>query len=114
MKKRIGSILYDTEKSILVLPPDLYRKKNSFLFFRCDGESIQKISNDDAEKIIRESGNQTALGYLSYQDNTGRNMGAIKVDLAHLNRLSAYCRENKVTQKEVIEGFIETLPVSGN
>lgn len=111
MKKRIGSILYDTDKSVLVLPPDLYRKKNSFLFFLCDGKSITPLTNEEADYIIKESNNETAMSYLSYKDNTGRNMGAIKVDLEHLNHLSAYCRQNKVTQKEVVEGFIDTLDV---
>ena len=110
MKKRIGSILYDTEKSFLVLEPDLYRKKNSFLFFRFDGESIIPISINKAESIIKESGNTEAIRYLEYSDKDSRNIGSVSIGIDRLRRLSAYCRRHKTSQKKVIESLIDTLP----
>ena len=110
MKKRIGSILYDTDKSILVLEPDIYRKKNSFLFFRFDGNAITPLSREEAESIIKESCNTEAIKYLGYSDKRNRGLGAVAVDFEHLNHLNSYCRKNKVTQKEMVEGFIDTLP----
>lgn len=110
MKKRIGTNEYDTEKAILVLQPDLYRKLKSFVFFRFDGETITPVERDKAETMIKESGDSNAMQFLQYSDKRKRGLGAVGIDFQYLDKLSAYCRRHKVTQKEVIEDFIKSLP----
>lgn len=110
MRKRIGTNIYDTDKSILILEPDLYRKKNSFVFFRCDGKTITPMTNDEAESLIKESGNQDAEKYLTYHDDTGRNLGSVRIDLQYIQQLSLYCKKHNLTQKEVVESLIASLP----
>ena len=110
MVKRIGSKIYDTDKAILVLEPDLYKKINAFEFFRFNGKTITPIDFETAQKEIIDSNNQEAINHLSRKrDKQGNTHVAISA--ASADRLSAYCRQHHVTQKKVIEDFIETLEV---
>ena len=111
MRKRIGTKLYDTDKGVLVLPDiNLYRQPLGRSFYYFDGEKITPIPYDEAEKIIFESGNETAIASL-YRKPNYKGDTHIAISAASADRLSAYCRENNVTQKKVIEDYIDTLEI---
>lgn len=111
MRKRIGTKIYDTDKGVLVLPElNLYRQPLGRSFYYFDGEKITPISYDEAEKIIFESGNETAIASLHRKPNY-KGETHIAISAASADRLSAYCRKHKTSQKKVIEDYIETLEV---
>ncbi len=114
MKKRIGSKLYNTETAIPVLPEqNLFRQSWGQTFFFFDGNSITPIEYKDAELLIRESGNQDAIKLLTRKADKQGDTN-IRISAHCADRLSAYCRENQLTQKQVIENFINTLPIDEN
>ena len=111
MKKRIGTKLYDTDKGILILPEqNLYRQPLGRSYYYFDGNKITPIPFEDAEKIIIESCNENAISSLHRKPNY-KGDSHIAISAASADHLAAYCRENQVTQKKVIEDYIETLPV---
>ena len=111
MKKRIGSKLYDTESALLLIPEkNLYRTQKNQTYFIFDGVNIIPLDYREAETMIHEFGIDDLKKFLSHKpDNTGR--ARISISAASADHLAAYCRENQVTQKKVIEDYIETLPV---
>ena len=109
MKKRIGTKLYDTESALLILPEkNLYRAKRKQTYFIFDGETLTPIDYSEAERIILQSGKADLDKYLKRVPNN-KGLSGIFVSAASADKLAAYCRKNNVTQKEVIEGFIDTL-----
>lgn len=111
MKKRIGSKLYDTETAVCILPAyNLYRTQRKKTFFLFDGADITPVSYEDAEKMIMTFGSAEDQKSL-YHVPTKKGNCMIGVDPAAADRLSAYCRKNNVTQKSVLESFINSLPL---
>lgn len=110
MKKRIGTKFYDTNTAVLILPEiGLYRAKYQMTFFLYDGKIIQPISYSEAESLIKESCNQDALKMLNHKKNKKGN-SMIAVSHLHADHLASYCRKNNISQKEVVESFIDSLP----
>ena len=110
MKKRIGSKLYNTDTAISVLPEiNLYRQSWGQTFFIFDGKTITPVDYIDAESIIRKSKNPEAIKLLTRKaDKQGDSN--IRISAASADRLSAYCRRHKTSQKKVVEDLIDTLP----
>lgn len=111
MKKRIGSKLYDTDSAIIIIPDkNLYRTKRNQTYFIFDGSNITPLDYQEAEQLINDFGDSETMKYLSHKpDPKGRTK--INISAASADRLSAYCRENNVTQKKVIEDYIDTLEI---
>ena len=108
MKKRIGTKLYDTDSATLVIPEcKLYRKNRSFDFFYFDGSMITPVKFSEAENLLKKFGKTEYLQRKAAKDGFTQ----IGISAASADHLAAYCRENQVTQKKVIEDYIETLPV---
>ena len=114
MKKRIGTKLYNTETADCIIPNisltaqrtiGLYRQHNKQSYFVYDGEDIRAIDNIDAQAILSK---------YNITDTVSRKPGKngdtkIGVSTAAADKLAAYCRTHGVTQKKVIEDFINTL-----
>ena len=112
MKRRIGTKLYDTETAITVLPEmNLYRAQKNQTYFLFDGAEITPIDYQEAQKMIVQSGNEELMKLLSKTPNS-KGQCAIMVSASAADHLSAYCREQNVTQKKVIENFIFSLQVT--
>ena len=110
MRKRIGTKLYDTDKGILVLPEiNLYRQPLGRSFYYFNGEKITPVPYEEAEKMITESGNETAIASLYRKPNNDGDTH-VAISAASADRLSAYCRRHKTSQKKVVEELIDTLP----
>ena len=108
MIKRIGSKLYNTDTAICVLPEKgLYRTQRNQTYFLFDEENITPISYDEAAEMLKAAGGGDILTNRR-ADYKGRSPISISVDAA--NRLAAYCRAHDVSQKKVIEDFINSLP----
>ena len=111
MKKRIGTKLYDTETAIYVIPEkNLMRAQKNQTYFYFDGKEIIPVEYETARRLIIDSGKPELLELLSHKTNKSGQV-AIMVSASSADHLSAYCRENGVTQKKVIEDFIATLPI---
>ena len=110
MRKRIGSKLYDTDSALIIIPEkNLYRTQKNQTYFIYDGNNIFPLNYHEAEKIIYEFGNEETKKYLSHKpDVYGR--AKINISAASAERLSAYCRRHKVSQKQVVEDLIDSLP----
>ena len=108
MKKRIGSKLYDTDTALCILPDrGLYRTQRNQTYFLFDGEKITPVEYDDAAEMIREAGGGDHL--LVHRPDVKGN-SRVNISAAAADRLAAYCRAHGVTQKKVIEDFIDSLP----
>ena len=109
MKKRIGSKLYDTDTALCILPEKgLYRTRKNQTYFLYDEKTITPISYDEAAAMIQAAGGGDHL--LRHRpDVKGRSKVNISADAA--DRLAAYCRRHGVSQKKVIEDFINSLPI---
>ena len=108
MKKRIGSNLYDTNTALCIIPEKgLYRTQKNQTYFLFDGEKITPLEYADAAEMITATGEGDHL--LKHKpDNKGRGKISVSADL--MDRLSDYCRRHGVSQKQVIEAFIDSLP----
>lgn len=111
MKKRLGTKLYNTDTAILVLPEkNLYRQSWGQTYFFFDGKTITPVDYEDAEKIILESNDSKAILTLTRKADKQGDTN-IRISAASADRLALYCRQNQVTQKKVIEDYIDTLPI---
>ena len=110
MKKRIGTIEYNTDTAIVIIPEkDLYRAQKKQTYFLFDGKSITPLTYQEAEKMIHETNNPDIEKFLKRVPNN-KGLSGVFISAASVDKLSAYCRRHKVTQKEVIEDFIKSLP----
>lgn len=109
MIKRIGSKLYNTDTALCILPEKgLYRTQRNQTYFLYDEKTITPISFDEAAAMIQATGGGDHL--LRHRpDVNGRSKINISADSA--DRLAAYCRTHGVSQKKVIEDFIDSLPM---
>jgi len=108
MKKRIGTKLYDTETAVCLLPGrGLYKQGGRQTYFIYDGQEIKPIEYNEAEKILIAAGMTEITKHSA--DHKGR--AKIGISPAAADRLAAYCRINNITQKAVIESFINSLPL---
>ena len=109
MKKRIGSKLYDTDTALCVLPDKgLYRTQHNQTYFLYDEKTITPVSYDEAAEMLTAAGGQHILTNRR-PDYKGRSSIAVSVSAA--NRLAAYCRKHGISQKQVIEDFINSLEI---
>ena len=109
MKKRIGTKLYDTDTALCILPDrGLYRTQRNQTYFLFDEKQIMPISYDEAAEMIQEAGGGDHLLISRRADYKGRS--AVSISVSAANRLAEYCRRTGVSQKKVIEDFINNLP----
>ena len=109
MKKRIGTKIYDTDKGIPVLPEqNLYKQPKNRTFYLFDGEKIEPLTIDQAESIVRESGN---LDLLSYLDVKPSRKGCVTVGISydHFRKLDRYAARNGRPMKSILEEYIDSL-----
>ncbi len=110
MKKRIGTILYNTETALLLIPEkNLYRTQRKQTYFLFDGQTITPVSYQEAEKMIHETDNPDLEKFLKRVPNN-KGLTGIFISAASADKLSAYCRRHKTSQKKVVEDLIDTLP----
>lgn len=108
MRKRIGTKIYDTTTAVCVIPElNLYKKLRSFDFFFFDGDTITPASYQEAEILLTQAQKTEFLKRKSAKDG----FTCIGISASSADKLAAYCRKNGLTQKEVLEGFIDTLRV---
>ena len=108
MRKRIGSKLYDTDTAIKIIPEiNLYRAQRKQTYFYFDGLEITPVDFLEAEKLLTKYG---LNNYLKHKSSV-KGQTHIAISAASADRLSTYCRENNVTQKKVIEDYIDTLEI---
>lgn len=107
MKKRIGSKLYDTDTAICIDPEKgLYRAQHKQTYFLFDGEKITPVDYSDAVKMVTAMGGDHLLKHKPDVKGNGK----INVSASHLDRLAEYCRTHGISQKKLIEDFIDSLP----
>lgn len=108
MKKRIGSRLYNTDTAECIAESiGLYRQRNRQTYFIYDGQEIKPIEYNEAEKLLLEIGIKDTTTHKAGKNGQTK----IGVSPAAADRLAAYCRINNITQKAVIESFINSLPL---
>lgn len=107
MKKRIGTKLYDTDTAICIdAGKGLYRTQRNQTYFLFDGEKITPVEYTEAAEMITAMGGDDLLRHRP--DARGR--GKIAVSAAAVDRLAEYCRTHGISQKKLIEDFIDSLP----
>ncbi len=110
MKKRIGSKLYDTDTAILIIPEqNLYRTQKNQTYFLFDGNIITPLDFEEAENIIKKYGSADLINMLKRKPNK-KGQISVMISPSSADRLSAYCRRHKTSQKKVVEELIDTLP----
>ena len=113
MKKRIGSKLYDTEKGIPVLPEkNLYKQPNKRTFYLFDGVTIEPLSMEQAEELIRGEGDPDLESQYLGVKTDPRGCARIAVTIDHYTKLSEYSRRTGQSMKSLVEAFIDSLPES--
>lgn len=109
VKKRIGSKLYDTGSAICILQEQkLFRTQHKQTYFIYDGSNITPVSYEDAAAMIDKYGGKTERTYL-YRSGNRHGTSTVNLSTDHADRLAAYCREHEISQKKVIEDFIDSL-----
>ena len=108
MKKRIGTKLYDTETAICIdAEKGLYRTQRKQTYFMFDGKQITPIEYAEAVEMVTAMGGDHLLKHKPY----GRgNNASIAVTASYVDRLAEYCRTHGISQKKLIEKFIDSLP----
>lgn len=107
MKKRIGSKLYDTDTALCIIPEKgLYRTQKNQTYFLFDGEKITPLEYADAAEMITATGEGDHL--LKHKPDVKGN-SRVNISSAYADRLAEYCRRHGVSQKQVIEAFIDSL-----
>ena len=111
MKKRIGSKLYDTERGIPVLPEqNLYKQPSKKTFYLFDGETITPVSYDEAYNMIQGAGRNDLLSIMGRKADRKGN-ACIKVSAEHADKLNEYSRRMGISQKKLLEQFIDSLEI---
>lgn len=111
MKKRIGTKIYDTEKGICVLPEkNLYKQPKNKTFYFYDGEIITPVDYDTAADMIRGASNPELLSILTRKADV-KGDTCIKITVKHADKLAEYSRRVGISQKKIIENFIDSLSI---
>ena len=111
MKKRIGTKIYDTEKGIPVIPElNLYKQPVKKTFYKFDGREIIPVDYDTAVEMIKGAGKPELLKLIEKKADIKGNT-AIKISVEHANKLFEYAQKNGISQKKIIENFIDSLSI---